>query len=70
MDGEMHSALYPQFWKFECLSKISLFCWLASEDRILTLANLAKKGCNTQNATDTYVLCYKHMETANHLLLS
>lgn len=55
MDGEMHSALYPQFWKFECLSKISLFCWLASEDR---------------NATDTYVLCYKHLETANHLLLS
>lgn len=69
IDGCLQSALYPQFWKTECPSKISFFCQLASEDRILNIVNIAKKDCNTQSATNTYVLCHKDSETADHLLL-
>lgn len=44
IDGGMRSPLYSQFWKTRCLSKISLFCWLAWEDKLLTLTNLFKKN--------------------------
>ena len=70
MDGGLRSPLYPQFWKADCPSKVTLFCWLAREDKISTLSNLSKKGCNIQCATDTCVLCHKNSETAEHLLLN
>lgn len=56
------------FW-VSCPSKISLFCCLASENKILTLVNIAKRDCNSQNATDTCVLCHKDLETVDHLFL-
>lgn len=69
IDGRMCSDLYLQFWKVHCRSKISLFCWLVSDDKILTLSNLAKKGCNLQQASDTCVLYHKDSKTTDHLLL-
>lgn len=69
IDGGMRNDLYPQFWKVDCPSKIFLFCWLANDDKILTLSNLAKKGCNLQQAFDTFVLCLKDSESTDHLLL-
>ena len=52
------------------MNKITLFCWLAWKDKILTLSNLAKKGCNIHCATDTCILCYEDSETTEHLLLN
>lgn len=68
IDGGLRSALHPQFWKTEFPVKF-LFCQLASEEKILTLVNLANKGCNSQNVTGTCVLCYKGSKTTDHLLL-
>lgn len=50
-DGGVLSPLYPLFWKVKCPSKITLFL----ANKILTLNNLAKKGCNTLCAKDTCV---------------
>lgn len=41
--GGIHYPLYSHFWKSKCPSKITLFCWLAREDKLLTLSNLSKK---------------------------
>lgn len=70
VEGGTHSPLHSNFWKMECPSKMTLFCWLARENRILTLVNLTKKGCNLQNAIDTCVLCYKDSKIVDHLLIS
>lgn len=69
VDGGMRSPLSSSFWKVDCPSKVTLFCWLASDNKILTLSNLAKKRCNFHNATDTCVLCYNDSETVDHLLI-
>lgn len=69
MDGGIHNSLSPPFWGSECPSKITIFCWLACEEKILTLTNLAMRGCKIQNATDTCVLCHEGSKTADHLLL-
>lgn len=69
VDGGLRTPLYPSFGKVDCSSKITLFCWLAYENKILTLSNLAKKCCNFQYATDTCVICYQNSETADHLLI-
>ncbi|XP_039113778.1 uncharacterized protein LOC120249347 [Dioscorea cayenensis subsp. rotundata] len=69
VDGGLRTPLYPSFWKVECPSKVTLFCWLANDNKISTLSNLGKKGCNFQNATYTCVMCYKNSETVDHLLI-
>lgn len=69
MDGGIRISHYPLFWKTEWSSKITLFCWLVCEDKILTLTNLAKKGCNFQSATGICVLCLKGSQIAEHLFL-
>lgn len=66
--GSMHSPFYPQFWKIRYPSKISLFCWLAWEVKLLTFTNLFKKGCNIQNATNTCILCHRAFETMDKIL--
>lgn len=65
IDGGMHSPLYSHFWKIHYPSKITLLCQLVWDDKILTLSNLFKKGCN-QNTTNTCVLCHKVSKTVEH----
>lgn len=69
IDSGIRSVLHPQYWKIESPNKISLFCWLVNEDKILTLSNLVRKWCNIQNATNNCVMCHKKWETTDHLLL-
>ncbi|XP_039120377.1 uncharacterized protein LOC120256778 [Dioscorea cayenensis subsp. rotundata] len=69
IDGGTRSPLYPLFWKIRCPSKITLLSWLAGEDKILTLSNIFKKGCNFQHSTDTCVLCHNSSETLQHLFI-
>ncbi|XP_039115891.1 uncharacterized protein LOC120251437 [Dioscorea cayenensis subsp. rotundata] len=69
IDGGTRSSLYLLSWKNHCPSKITLFCWLAGEDKILTLSNLFKKGYNFQNSTDTCVLCHNASENLQHLFI-
>lgn len=69
MDGGLQSPLYPNFWKVDCPSKITLFYWLASENKISTLTNLTIKGCNIQNASKTCVLCHRNSKTVDHLMI-
>lgn len=64
----VHYILISRKWIAR--AKLQFFCWLASENKILTLTNLAKKGCNIQNGTDTCVLCHKNSEIVDHLLLN
>lgn len=69
VDGGICNPLYSLFWKIGCSSKVTLFCWLGWDNKVLTLTNLAKKGCNLQCATDTCVLCHRCPESVDHLLL-
>ncbi|XP_039141256.1 uncharacterized protein LOC120278572 [Dioscorea cayenensis subsp. rotundata] len=69
IDGGLRSPLYSNFWKIRCPSKVTLFCWLAGEEKILTLTNLFKKGFNFQNSTNTCVLCHNASENLQHLFL-
>ncbi|XP_039140503.1 uncharacterized protein LOC120277716 [Dioscorea cayenensis subsp. rotundata] len=69
VDGGLRTPLYPSFWKVDCPSKVTLFCWLANDNKIPSMSNLAKIGCNFQKATNTCVLCYNNSETVDHLLI-
>lgn len=65
-NGGFRYPLSYKFWKTGCPSKINLFCWLTWDNKILTLENLAKRGCN-QCSTDTCVLCHYATEIIDHL---
>lgn len=60
---KMHTILKGGYHK-----KISLFNWLAWENKILTLDNLALRRCNFLQIS-TCVMCYADIETSDHLLL-
>lgn len=49
--------------------RVKLHSFAGWQENKLTLTNLAKKGCNVQNATNTCVLCHKNSETVDCLLL-
>lgn len=49
IDDRSRSPLQSQFWKIRCPSKISLSCWISQDDKILTLSNFFKKGCNIED---------------------
>lgn len=51
-----------------CPKKINLFNWLAWDNKILTLVNLALLRCNLL-PTPTCVMCHVDIETIDHLLL-
>ncbi|XP_039138867.1 uncharacterized protein LOC120276209 [Dioscorea cayenensis subsp. rotundata] len=70
IDSGLYSPLYSHFWKTRSPSKITLFCWLAGEDKILTLTNLFKRRCNFQNTSDICVLCHNASEDLDHLFLN
>lgn len=67
--GGLRSLVNNSIWKGDCPLKIKIFNWLALDNKILTLDNLARRGCNSIS-TFTCVLCYTAIETAYHLLLN
>lgn len=69
VDGGVRSLFYSHFWKVGCPSKITFLCWLAWDNKILTLTNLAKKDCSIQCAIDTFVLHHRCLESVDHLML-
>ncbi|XP_039114040.1 uncharacterized protein LOC120249550 [Dioscorea cayenensis subsp. rotundata] len=67
-DGGLRCATTPVILKSICPKKINLFNWLAWDNKILTLDNLALRRCNLLHST-TCVLCNAAIETTDHLLL-
>lgn len=49
---------------------INFFCWLARDNKNLTITNIVKKRCNIRCATDTCVLCHRNSKHMDHLLLN
>ncbi|XP_039118169.1 uncharacterized protein LOC120254088 [Dioscorea cayenensis subsp. rotundata] len=67
-DGGLRCHKTPVILKSVCPKKINLFNWLAWDNKILTLENLAMRRCNLLQST-ACVLCHAGVETADHLLL-
>lgn len=67
-DGGMRCPGSPIILKGDCPKKINLFNWLAWDNKILTLENLALRRCNFFHST-TCVMCHANVETADHLLI-
>lgn len=66
-DGRLHCRQSSIIWKGSCPRKINLFNWVAWDDKILSLENLALRRCNFFQTT-TCVMCQADVETFNHLL--
>lgn len=60
--------LVKPFRKDFVKKNVKAFTWLAWDDKILTLKNLAKKKCNKLSTT-TCVPCYGVIESTNHMFL-
>ncbi|XP_039123625.1 uncharacterized protein LOC120260253 [Dioscorea cayenensis subsp. rotundata] len=67
-DGGLRCDKTKVILKGDCPKKVNLFNWLALDNKILTLDNLALRGCNVLPTT-TCVMCHADVETAEHLLL-
>ncbi|XP_039129107.1 uncharacterized protein LOC120265301 [Dioscorea cayenensis subsp. rotundata] len=68
IDGGLRCSISRFFWRNWCPKKISLFNWLAWQNKILTLENLARRRCN-RLPTDTCVMCNAATETVDHLFI-
>lgn len=66
-DGGLRCRWSPIILKGSCPRKINLFNWLAWDNKILSLENLALRGCNLFQ-TSTCVMCHAGEELTNHLL--
>lgn len=67
-DGGLRCRWTPIILKGYCPKKVSMFNWLAWDDKILSLENLTRKRCNFV-LTTTCVMCHAEVESANHLLI-
>lgn len=65
--GEAVSFLHKQIWKLKIPPRVSFFTWEASQECILTVDKLKRRGLVIVNGC---VLCLKDEESCNHLLLS
>lgn len=68
IDGGLRCPVSRFFWRDWCPKKVSLFNWLAWQNKILSLENLARRRCN-RFPTDTCVLCHEGSESADHLFI-
>lgn len=66
--GGVTCGITNSIWNSPCPKKIILFNWLVWDNSILTLSNLAARGCN-KLPTATCVLCNADIETVDHLFL-
>lgn len=67
-DGDLRCGWKPMILKGSCPAKINLFNWLARDNKILTLENLAQRGCNRLHSI-TCVMCHADIESADYLLI-
>lgn len=67
-DGDVRCEIAKFFWKNICPKKISIFNWLAWNNKILTMENLELRRCN-RLPTTTCVMCHGDTESADHLFL-
>lgn len=65
-DGGLLCQVAQFFWRNLCPKKITIFNWLAWNNKILTLTNLETRRCN-RLPTATCVMCHSAIETADHL---
>lgn len=68
VDGGLRCGWTSTVLKGHCPKKINLFNWLARDNKILTLENLALRRCNLMHSI-TCVLCHTDVESADHLLI-
>ncbi|XP_039118577.1 uncharacterized protein LOC120254543 [Dioscorea cayenensis subsp. rotundata] len=68
VDGGIRCPWTPVILKGSCPRKVNLINWLAWEDKILSLENLALRRCNLLPST-TCVMCHSNVESTNHLFL-
>ncbi|XP_039141329.1 uncharacterized protein LOC120278666 [Dioscorea cayenensis subsp. rotundata] len=66
-DGGIRCRWTPSILKGGCPRKVNLFNWLAWDNKILTLQNLADRRCNVLHDI-TCVMCHAEVESADHLL--
>lgn len=66
-DGRLRYGWTPIILNGQWLRKISLFNWLACDNKILTLENLALRKCNRLHSI-TFVMCHLDIESMDHLL--
>lgn len=67
-DGGLHCGWTPAILKGFYPKKINLFNWLARENKILLLENLAVLRCNLLHSIGC-VMYYCDIESADHLLI-
>lgn len=67
-DGGLRCGWTPTILKGSCPAKINLFNWLARDNKILTLENLAMRRCNQLHSI-TCVMCHADIESVDHLLI-
>lgn len=68
IDGNLWCRTTPTILKSFCPQKLNVFKWLAQGNKIITLDNLAGRGCNKLPAI-TYTLCHIVIKTLDHLFI-
>lgn len=67
-DGGHRCGWTHTILKGSCPKKINLFNWLARDNKILTLENLAQRRCNRLHSI-MCVMCHEDIKSADHLLI-